>query len=98
MTQIAGGVAPDIFFVNDLQTFVEKGTLVDLTSWIKEDKEYFENFWPPSLMDSLKWNDRFYTLPGNNGVTGLLFYNKDMFDKEKLPYPDEKFYRKFKMS
>ena len=89
LTQIAGGVAPDIFFVNDLQTFVEKGALVDLTSWIKEDKEYFEDFWPPSLMDSLKWNDRIYTLPGNNGVTGLLFYNKDMFDKEKLPYPDE---------
>ena len=43
LAQIAAGVAPDVFFCPDFQTYINKGVLLDLTEYIKEDKEYLQN-------------------------------------------------------
>ncbi|MCD6220497.1 extracellular solute-binding protein [Candidatus Calescamantes bacterium] len=88
LTQIAGKVAPDIFFVDDLHLYVQKGALVDLTEKVEADKEFFNEI-NPKLIDAHRWKGKIYALPGNYGLRGILFYNKKIFDEEGIDYPDE---------
>ena len=89
LTAIAGGAGPDMFLLdaNYLVDFISRGTLVDLTDWIEEDKEYFKDIYP-SLMEASKLNGRYYAIPGNCNVI-CLYYNKELFDEARLSYPTE---------
>ncbi|MBI4282942.1 MAG: sugar ABC transporter substrate-binding protein [Chloroflexi bacterium] len=87
LTQIASNTAPDMFFAVDLNTYISKNTLVDLTEWYQEDKEYFKDIYP-GLIEANLWNGRLYALPGNCDVD-ILYYNKKLFDDKRLNYPDE---------
>ncbi len=87
LTQLASGTAPDVFFCAELQTYIEKGALVDISEWVKGDKDYFDTFFP-GLLEDHTFNGRVYALHQNVAV-GVLYYNKDLFDKERLAYPDE---------
>jgi len=85
--QIAGGDAPDIFYyVTDrLPGFAEKNILLDMTPYMSEIDltKYF-----PQTVESCKLNGKFYCFPYHFS-TDILFYNKDIFDKEGLSYPNE---------
>lgn len=87
LTQMASNTAPDLFFVPDLNQFISKRVLVDLTDWYIKDKDYFKDICP-QLMDAHLWNGKLYALPGNCSVN-ILYYNKKLFDDKKLPYPDD---------
>ncbi|MCD6218757.1 sugar ABC transporter substrate-binding protein [Candidatus Calescamantes bacterium] len=87
LTQIAGRTAPDMFVAGDLNTYISKGALIDLTDWYEEDKEYFKEIYP-SLIESMMWEGRLYALPGNCNVD-ILYYNRDIFDEKGISYPDE---------
>jgi len=88
LTQLAGGTAPDVFFVplGDISGFAKRGTLVDLTPYIEKDRQYFSKI-HPLLMKAQTYKGRYYALPGNCG-TNLLYYNKGLFDEAGLKYPD----------
>ncbi len=88
LTQIAGKVAPDIFFVDELPLYIQKGALLDLTEKVNADTEFFSKI-EPKLIEGQRWKGRIYALPGNFGLRGVLFYNKKIFDKEGMKYPDE---------
>jgi multiple sugar transport system substrate-binding protein len=85
--QIAGGDAPDIFYyVTDrLPGFAEKNILLDLTPYMGEVDltQYFSQ-----TVESCKLNGKFYCFPYHFS-TDILFYNKDIFDKEGVFYPNE---------
>ncbi len=89
LSQLASGTAPDVFVVAwNLGTLVSKGTLYDITDWVNEDKDYFQGVSYPQLLEDHTWDGRIYGLPQNITVS-VLFYNKDLFDREGLTYPDE---------
>jgi multiple sugar transport system substrate-binding protein len=90
-TQIAAGTAPDIIGpvgVEGLNLFRDQ--LLDLTSLVASQK-YDTSKVDPALND-------FWKLGEGNALVGLpfatypsyLFFNKDLFDEAKLPYPPAK--------
>ncbi|MBI4242569.1 MAG: sugar ABC transporter substrate-binding protein [Planctomycetes bacterium] len=87
LTQLASNTAPDVFFADDLGTYISKNALADLTGWYEEDKDYFKDIYP-SLIEAHLGNGRLYALPGNCNVD-ILFYNRKLFDEKGLDYPDE---------
>lgn len=80
----ASNTAPDVIFINNLYLplYANAGVLEDLTD---NDEFEYEKYFPKSI-ESLKYKNRIYGVPRD--VSNLIFfYNKDLFDKHKIPYP-----------
>ncbi|MCD6219796.1 sugar ABC transporter substrate-binding protein [Candidatus Calescamantes bacterium] len=90
LTQIAGGTPPDILFLCDAMiiTLYEKGLIENLTPYIEKDSAFDVTDFYPEALKVFKFGNKIYGLPKDCGPA-VLFYNKDMFDKEGIPYPDE---------
>ncbi|MCD5401859.1 sugar ABC transporter substrate-binding protein [candidate division NPL-UPA2 bacterium] len=89
-TQIVGGDAPDVFYWSDLYLppLAERGVLMDLQPFIDRDEEIrLDDFFPEGV-ELFRMGDRLYGLPVNLGVRAL-YFNKDLFDKAGVPYPDD---------
>ncbi|OGS20209.1 MAG: hypothetical protein A3J83_08745 [Elusimicrobia bacterium RIFOXYA2_FULL_40_6] len=89
ITEMAGDVCPDIFFWWDgVADLVNKDGLLPLNEYIKKNNidksQYFK-----CLMDYYTFKGELYAMPLQLN-TWCLAYNKTMFDKEKLPYPTDK--------
>ncbi len=88
LTMFAGNSQPDVIWLGKgFGAFVSKDLLCDLTPYVnKEGKGFLKSFYQPAL-NSYMYKDKLYGLP--NGIDfQLLYYNKDMFDRAKLKYPD----------
>ena len=80
----ASNLAPDVVFINNyyLPKYVKAGLLEDLTEFINKD-DYFAK-----AVDNFTYNNKIYAIPRD--VSNLvIYYNKDLFDKYKIPYPDK---------
>ncbi|MDE7311523.1 MAG: extracellular solute-binding protein [Eubacterium sp.] len=88
--QMLSGSAPDVFFVlsEDFNDFAEIGVLKDLTSLIKEDKEFHEENFYSSAYAYGRYNGAQYSLP-YECAPKLMFLNKTILDREGLTIPDE---------
>ena len=87
LTQMAGDTMADIFICTFTTDFMNREALLDLTSYIEKDPGYLKGIYPPLLRGNT-YNGRVYSLPGNCGVD-ILYYNRDLFDREGLSYPDK---------
>ena len=87
MTQLAGGTAPDVFFVppNLYWDFIKRGVLADMTPYLDKDKEFIRQYYP-ALTANVKYRGKIYGLVSNCSIP-VLYYNKNIFDKMKMPYP-----------
>ena len=93
LTQIAGKVPPDIITPYTIESFrrlQRLGQLEDLTPYVKKYNMPVDKI-RPSLHDFVYIKDKdgvekVYGIPENGGPF-LLFYNKDVFDEEGIPYP-----------
>ncbi len=88
-TLIAGGNPPDVALVN-LVTFnslVDRGGLLPLNEFIERDSYSLTPFYP-QLVEALSFQGKIYGLPYIWNVA-VLFYNKELFDKKGIDYPDE---------
>lgn len=77
----ASNTAPDIIFINNqyLPIYANAGLLEELSP--------SEKFYPQAL-NALTYKEKLYAIPRD--VSNLvIFYNKDMFDKKHIPYPDK---------
>lgn len=90
LTQAAAGKLPDVFYIHFswAQKLIREGTLVNLQPYIERNAEEvnIEDFYPVSLTP-FKLKGDIYILPYDAG-TNALYYNKEMFDKEGIAYPD----------
>ncbi|SFP67039.1 ABC transporter substrate-binding protein [Salibacterium halotolerans] len=86
-TQIAGGNAPDIWLSDGVfvQKYAERGAAKDLTEWVQNDLQTDQYY-------GLEFNQgpegKYWAVPQGIQI-GALFYNKDMFDKAGVEYPDD---------
>ncbi len=89
LTQIAGGAAPDVLWMNDISllTFAGKGVLLSLDSFIKENNinldEYFSQAWK-----AYSYKGKIYCV-SESFSPYVLYYNKEIFDEAGISYPDE---------
>lgn len=86
-TMVAGNKAPDVAQVAENGTgFATKNAFIDLNSRIKKDNiDLTKKYGGASAL--YKWDGKTFGIPDRGG-SGVLFYNKDLFDKAGISYPD----------
>lgn len=89
LTRIASGDPPDVFLLDStiLPAFLNRNILVDLMPYVKaygvDLSQYFPNVLAIAMRDS-----QLYALPKDFNPL-MMFYNKDLFDRAGIPYPEE---------
>lgn len=85
-TQVAGGTAPDCYELNyeNFVTYAAAGVLSDLSRMNLNRGAY-----NAEALKAFSYKGRQYGVPGSFSVV-LLYYNKDLFDRAKVAYPNEK--------
>jgi multiple sugar transport system substrate-binding protein len=91
LTMIAGGIPPDIMLLSrvDLVEFAQRGMLLELDRFMEDDTSFqtLKKDIIPGLLDDAKYQEHYYAVPiWSNSVA--MIYNRDMFDQEKLSYPN----------
>ena len=90
LTQAAGGSLPDLMYCQYawIQNFTKLGTFAPLDSYIAKQPDFnMSDFTKPSMF-AYKKNGHLYAIPYDTGPI-IMFYNKNIFDKAKMPYPGE---------
>lgn len=86
-TMIAGGDAPDVFFVETASSWAilaEEGKLKDLTPFVEGDPDMSEDSFLPCM--AMPWGDKLTAL-GNEPEVVNFFYSVDMFEKANVTPP-----------
>jgi len=89
ITAIAGGVAPDVFYVRPGTDshFVKSGWIYDIDPFVRKDAaELFIEDFIPAQVAELQYNGKWWALPFDFSVIGL-YYNQDLFDMAGVVYP-----------
>ncbi|MGX4583199.1 ABC transporter substrate-binding protein [Paenibacillus chitinolyticus] len=86
-TQIAAGQAPDVWLSDGVYVmkYAERGAVKDLTEWIGKDLKKDDYYGLDFNKDA---KGKYWAVPQGIQV-GALFYNKDLFDKAGVAYPNE---------
>jgi multiple sugar transport system substrate-binding protein len=89
LIQAAAGNLPDVIHLHNqnIRMLVHKGLIEDLTPYVERDTSFHLDAFFPHLVRGCRINDRLYGIP-HNFSTLVLYYNKDHFDAEGIPYPD----------
>lgn len=79
----------DVFIIEDFHEFARQGLLLDVTPYVERlgAQEYLDRIYP-ALLDFHRIDGRLYGLPHNLN-TEVLYYNRALFEREGLDYPDE---------
>ncbi|GMK37288.1 sugar ABC transporter substrate-binding protein [Paenibacillus sp. CCS19] len=88
VTMAAGNNLPDVFWVGDkIPDFAEKGLLMPLDDLIMKNNIDLDD-WLPGGTDIGRWRDKTFGFP-RDLINIHVAYNKDMFDKAQVPYPND---------
>lgn len=85
-----GGSLPDTFWMhsNEIYKYASNNMLMDLTDKINKSTEVKLSNYPEGLVKIYNQNNKQYAIPKDYDTIGL-WYNKTMFDKAGISYPDE---------
>lgn len=88
-TSLAGNSGPDVFWMNgpNFHSYASTGLIKDLQPLI-EKSNVDTSAYTKALVDLYSYNGNLHGLPYFLDSIGL-FYNKELFDKAGVPYPDE---------
>ena len=78
---------PDVAFLWPTPKYAAEGVLENLDTFIKESGYSLDDYWP-GLLESAKYEGSVYGFP-RDIEAAVLYYNKDLFDKAGVAYPDE---------
>lgn len=89
MTMVAGQIAPDLVHVtyNNFPMLTAQGLTEDLTPYVARDREFSLSNYYPVVLDGMRVKGRLNGLP-TDWSTIVLFYNKKLFDRYGISYPD----------
>jgi len=86
---IAGGEQKDIVVIPNpmiQQQWADQGVIVPLDEFIKKDGLDFNKEYGPYAKNAM--NNGHYSIVPQNKTSWVLYYNKDIFDKAGVAYPD----------
>jgi len=78
----ASNLAPDVIFINNINLPVYADFLEDLTTYIKNDEFFHKS------TEALSYKGKVLAVP-RDVSTLVIYYNKTLFRKYGVPYPDE---------
>jgi multiple sugar transport system substrate-binding protein len=86
LTMLAGNAAPDVFFLGatEYRSFQERDVLLDLTAQFELDMSLSDFI--TSSADIMSIDGKIFGVSSCT-VSPVLYYNKDVFDKENISYP-----------
>lgn len=87
-TLMASNAVPDIFFTYELsflQPFVEGGKVIDITSYLEEDKEWKDSF-ADGTLECLAYDGKNYGIPTQKTLC-VMYYNKQIFEDNGVAVP-----------
>lgn len=90
MISTAGGRPPDVSRVSSIwfHPCAAKGLFEELGPYVAEDKSFdLNDFYPEAVEAWGKYRGKLYCIPTDIDVYAM-YYNKDLFDRAGLPYPD----------
>lgn len=89
-TQLAAGNAPDTVMCafGGFLPFCKRGDLLVLDAFLSKERDVRTADWYPLALESMKYKGKIFNMPYNGG-TYALFYNKDIFDQQRIRYPDD---------
>lgn len=90
LTLSAAGTAPDLYFasISWIYDLARKGAAENLDPYVKASRLDFSKYF--NVFNGLRYptsTSSLYAVP-YEWVTIVLYYNKSIFDKAKMPYPD----------
>ncbi|MEW6555833.1 MAG: sugar ABC transporter substrate-binding protein [Elusimicrobiota bacterium] len=91
-TMFAAHTPPDVMYVGleTFPSFATRGVLLDLNPYLERDKQEFNlNDFYPELMKCFEYDGKYYGI-AKDFTPLVLYYNKDMFDKMGVKYPNKK--------
>lgn len=79
LMSMAGGTAPDVFYVNfrQLESYVKQGFLYPLNEYVARDPHVLNGI-NPKVMEVIKLRGKIYSMPFQQWVMAL-YYRKDLF-------------------
>lgn len=88
--QLAGNSDIDVMFMDPqyFPRYAESGSLLDVSGFIERDGLDLKKYYPAAI-ENAYWKNKIYGLPRDMGAW-VLWYNKNMFQKGGLPFPDNK--------
>lgn len=88
-TRIAGGNAPDVFYIPEeqLAAFADRNVIVPIDQLVQNAGIVLEEFFPAHI-ERLRYKDQLWGLP-RDGAPTAMFYNADAFDEAGIGYPDD---------
>jgi len=89
MISSAGGRPPDVTRISSewFPAIAAKGLLEPLDDYVKRDHYDLDDFYPESIEGWGKWKGKLLEIPTDIDIYAM-YYNKDMFDKYHIPYPN----------
>jgi multiple sugar transport system substrate-binding protein len=89
-TELAGGNAPDIFWIGgvELADFVATGQILDLKPLMDKDTSFDINAFYPNVIEQLTRDGKIYGLPRDIS-TMVVYFNEDLFKAAGLKTPKE---------
>ena len=85
----AAGLTPDVVFCGgQVAEFAGRGILENLNPYLARDTSVDIKAYYPQLVKLFTFNNSLYALPRDIAPMGLVYYNKSLFDKAGVPYPD----------
>lgn len=80
---IVSNSAPDVMFVNNINglKYCKAGAFVNLNPYLLKRTDFY-----PNALNAFTYNGCIWAVPRD--ISNLvIYYNKDLFDKNKIPYP-----------
>ena len=88
LSDFAAGAPPDVFLMNyrEYAAYAAREVLEPLDAWVARStlldlKDFF-----PQALEPFRWNGALLGIPQNLSSL-VVYYNKDLFQRAKLPYP-----------
>ena len=86
---IASNLAPDVMFVNNLNSriYIDAGKFEPLNDYLNSSEKLSQSDFVPKALEPMTYNGSVYAVP-RDVSNMLIYYNKAIFDKYSVPYPD----------
>ena len=89
MAEFAGGTAPDVIFIDTdrFDVLASAGKFSDLGPFLARDPTLKASDYYGAIIRRFTLDGKLLVLPRDIAPIACVYYNKDLFDKAKLPYP-----------
>ncbi|MDI6782963.1 MAG: sugar ABC transporter substrate-binding protein [bacterium] len=91
LVRFVAETAPDVIMTSTerVSGYAEAEVLVDLMPFIQKDTTFSLADYYPELIERMSKDGKLYVLPRDIDVIACIFYNKEMFKKEGIPFPSD---------